>query len=291
MTATPLPRQGKKKPSKSAKTDKAKKAAKAKAKVIALDKPKKADLAERWITVIHPTRMRPEQCKNTVFKWLTSAKNRARLRYIVSVDTTDPMLMGYKAALMSMNEPAVNITVNENNSAIQAINKATQLAVESFDDTDIIVVVSDDFDCPFHWDDALRFHLGDTTDFVAKTDDGLQPWIITLPILDLGYYRRFGYVYNPIYQHMFADTEMTHVADLLDRKITIPIRFPHNHYVTGKNVKDNISVKNDATWMQGEVNYLNRIAENFGLSDPPGELKAGTNHLAWIANKTKQWKA
>ena len=260
------------------------------AEIIKIRKPRrKVAPQDRHITVIHPSRNRPELCRQVAEKWLTSAKNPGRVLYVVSVDSDDPMLPAYGMALKKIE--GVNVTVNPNASAVQAINATAAILSESYADTDIIVVVSDDFDCPFHWDDALRTHLGKATDFVAKTDDGLQPWIITLPILDLGYYRRFNYIYNPSYVHMFCDTEMTHVADLLDRKLTLPIKFPHNHYSTGKNKKDRVSEKNDNTWVQGETTYISRMAENFGLTDPPGELRADAAHLQWIANKTKQWQA
>ncbi len=228
------------------------------------------------ISIIHPSRSRINMAQQTVLKWLMRASDKNSLEYILSLDLSDPQLPAYQDVFGS----PVKVVVHENTSAIEAINNAAKVA-----EGDILIVVSDDFDCPNNWDKLLMEAIGDKTDFVAKTNDTLQPWIITLPIMDRAYYNRFGYVYNPEMVHMFADTEMTHVADLLDRKITLPIVFPHNHYATGINKKDAINDKNDATWNQGEAVYLRRVKENFGLIDPPGKLNCGPGHINWLRAK------
>ena len=117
-----------------------------------------------------------------------------------------------------------------------------------------------------------------------KTQDGGQPWIITLPILDRTYYNRFGWIYNPRFEHLFADTEMSHVADLLGRKIDLPITFRHNHYTSGRSPKDEINEKNDKTWNQGEAVYLEGVRCGFNIIDPL-PLKCDPMHIAWLKQK------
>jgi len=91
---------------------------------------------------------------------------------------------------------------------------------------------------------------------------------MTLPILDRVYYERFGYIYHPDYLHMFCDQEMTAVAHMLGKAVTLPLLFPHNHYSTGKFIMDIINLKNNATWIQGEKVFNRRKLSNFGISDP-----------------------
>lgn len=228
------------------------------------------------ISIIHASKGRPAQAGRTVKKWLSSAKDRQRIQYILSIDTSET-----PANKLQYADIQTDVTVcDSNRHAVDAINRGAELATGN-----LLVVVSDDFDCPFHWDDALLTMLEDYEDFCVKTDDGIQPWIITLPIMDRLYYERFGYIYQPEYTHMFCDTEMTHVADLLDRKLVLPVRFPHLHYSTGRSNKDSISEKNDATWQQGEQLYLQRMKENFGLIDFPGALQADGGHLQWLRSK------
>lgn len=245
----------------------------------------------RSISIIHPSRNRPKQAALTARKWLSSAKNRGNIQYLLSVDIDDDRAayafeFGKEEFVSYSNFEVIR---SANKTAIEAINTAARVSKG-----DIIIVVSDDFDCPFHWDVALLDAIGDKTDIIIKTDDLAtnnqgrpqhQPWIITLPIMDRAYYNRFGYIYYPEYRHMFCDTEMTHVADLLDRKITLPIRFPHNHYTTGKMAKDEVSVKNDKTWAQGEALYLKRVKENFGLVGNTGVLRCDQSHYNWLQSK------
>lgn len=227
------------------------------------------------ITIIHPSRGRYKQASTTIRNWLSRAKNPDDIEYILSVDTDD--CDGYYTECD--NQP-IYVHVNPNKTAIEAINVAAKEAKG-----DLLIVVSDDFDCPVHWDGDLLKALKGKTDFLVKTDDGCQPWIITLPILDRVYYDRFGYVYNPSYNHLFCDTEMSHVGALLGRTITLPIKFPHNHYTQrGGQLKDAINDKNDATWAQGEEVYLRNLKNNFGIENPlPIQLPA--HHIGWLRSK------
>lgn len=168
--------------------------------------------------------------------------------------------------------------VNKNRSAIDAINNAAKIV-----DGDIIMVVSDDTDCFINWDVQLVGILYDKTDFILKTQDGIQPWIITMPIMDRAYYNRFGYIYYPGYKHLFCDTELTCVADITGRKLTSNLLFPHNHYSIGKSVKDEISVRADATNAEGEKLFIERYKRNFDL--PKGNKIEDKGMIDWLLKK------
>lgn len=208
-------------------------------------------------SIIHPSRSRPEQAEATIKLWLENAKDKSNIEYLLSVDHNDKDLKRYKA-VAERNGIKTHIAMNL--SAIEAINRAARKAQGN-----IFIVVSDDFLCEEGWDEKLIKELEGKEDFIVKTQDGIQDWIITLPILDRKYYERFGYVYYPGYQHLFCDTEMTAVADLTGRKITSQLLFEHQHYSTGKTKKDAINAKNDATWGQGKKLYNNRKKINFGI--------------------------
>lgn len=224
------------------------------------------------ISLIHPSRSRHEAAVIAANKW--SRRAGTEIQYILSIDADDPDIEGYQKYF-----PRTEISAVFNRSAIDAINKAARLCTG-----DIIVVMSDDFDCPENWAIKLLEATEGKTDWIAKTPDGIQNWIITLPIMDRIYYQRFEYVYYPEFRHMFCDTEMTCVADLLQRKITLDIPFKHNHYSTGATKKDSINERADATWGQGEALFIERARKNFDLIDPPGKImdEAYNN---WIRRK------
>lgn len=226
------------------------------------------------ISLIHPSRGRPEKSIQTVKKWREAAGDY--IQVVVSVDTDDPKLEDYNYYYQANGA----YTVNKNRSAVDAINKGAQLAIG-----DILIVVSDDTECPPNWDSFLLKWLRGKKDFIVKTQDGIQPWIITMPIMDRAYYNRFGYIYHPNYQHMFCDTEMSCVADITGRKITSNLLFKHNHYSVTKEAPDAINKKADATWDQGEKLFLERYKRNFDL--PPGKPIQDNGMINWLKRKVR----
>ena len=214
------------------------------------------------ISIIHPSRSRPQMAFETATKWLTRCKDSTRAQYFLSLDNDDDFLSHYKDLFAGIKEQ-VTILQNNNLSAIQAINHAAKETIGR-----ILVVVSDDFDCPLHWDEQLIVSLKDKKDFVVKTKDGLQPFIITLPIMDRTFYNRFGYIYNPVYKHMYCDTEMSCVGHMLGRTIYLDILFPHMHYSTGHMRRDAINIKNDMTYGSGGIIFNERKKINFGIVNP-----------------------
>lgn len=225
------------------------------------------------ISIIHPSRSRPEQAKATHARWMSRVYNPDTIEYHLMIDSDDPLRDEYHSP------PNGYFHEKCNKSAIGAINKTLPYA-----NGNLIIIISDDFDCPINWDIQLLEALDGEEDFVVKTQDLQQPWLITLPIMDRTYADRFGYVYHPYYLHMFSDTEMTHVAHMLGRVIELPITFPHNHYTTGKTKKDAVNEKNDATWDQGESLYLERLKRNFDL-----DLKDIVNPASHCHHTHKDW--
>lgn len=245
------------------------------------------------ISILHPSRQRPEKSLETCKKWIERA-GTDDIQLILSIDKDDPDRDTYFDNnhvalwdLMGLAEDEDSLKMRtiacNNKSAVDAINKAADEAIGN-----ILIVVSDDTDCPENWAVDLQKSVEGKTDWIAKCPDGIQGWIITMPIMDRWYYNRFGYIYYPEYSHMFCDTELTCVADLLKRRIDLGINFPHQHYSTGASVKDAVSEKADATWTQGEDLFLSRLKKNFDLAevDIIGKI-TDESYRAWIATKLK----
>lgn len=213
------------------------------------------------LSIIHPSRSRPEQAYVTFRKWAERAADWGNFEYILTVDI-DQYDIYYSFFYKVMHK--VKLMSRDNKSAIEAINVCTANVATG----DIFIVVSDDFDCPEHWDILLLQALEGKSDFIVKTQDGLQKTLITLPIMDRKYYNRFGYIYHPDYIHMHCDEEMTIVGHMLGKVITLDLLFPHNHYSTGKMAMDAINVKNNATWAHGQATIDRRAKDNFGIKNP-----------------------
>lgn len=217
----------------------------------------------KTISIIHPSRQRPDMAFKTKSNWMSRATHRSEIEYVLSIDNDDPEYHNYN--WMFRHQYDTRIEYNNNESAIQAIN-----CVVAKTTGNIIVVVSDDFDCFDGWDEYLINHLSGFDDYLVKTSDGYMSndWLITLPIMDRKYYNRFGYIYHPDYKHMFSDTEMTTVGHMLGNVLDLQNAnavFKHNHYTIQGMEKDAVNIKNDATWNQGKALFLERFDRNFDL--------------------------
>jgi hypothetical protein len=203
------------------------------------------------IQIIHPSRHRPHQALATRSKWLERCN--WRVNYMFSFDSDDDSI-----------PPGVSGLRLPNKTAIEAINNA---AASTFG-WDILMVVSDDSDCPYDWDLKLAKEIEGKSDFVVKTRDGIQKLLVTMPIVDKVWYNRYGYIYNPEYDHMYCDQELTAVAMMTGRLIMSDLEFLHLHYSTGKSPKDSINDKNDATYPQGLKVFDRHLSEGFGIKSP-----------------------
>jgi glycosyltransferase involved in cell wall biosynthesis len=200
------------------------------------------------ISLIHPSRSRPEKSCKTIDNWILSAKNDVEV--ILSNDNDDPLAWRYTTAYTER-------IISNNRSCVDAINNAAKIATG-----DIIVVVSDDTDCFPGWDTALLKEVEGKTDWILKTDDGIQPYIITMPCMDRAYYNRTGYIYHPDFLHMFCDTYMTCVADITGMKITSNLMFKH----LNDTIKDDLRKRTDGTWQQGQDTFI-RLMKQFSKAD------------------------
>jgi len=228
------------------------------------------------VTIIYPSRGRPQQAKETAEKWISRiGLQQDQFELILSLDNDDLELWNYPIHM-----PCVNYTIfrGDNRSAIDAINTPARFySAYRNEPNDFLIVISDDFDCPENW--GLDLDVFSTSQiifgskWILKTQDGIQPWVITLPIMSWDYFRLFNYIYHPDYLHDWCDTEMTCVAELLGLKTEGSLKFPHNHYSITSKVKDATAERADSHFEQGRKVFQERINRNFDL---PADQIVGT---------------
>lgn len=231
--------------------------------------------------LIHPSKGRPLKSFQAFKAWSDAAKYPQGARWLCSLDW-DEDIGSYMDAYTVNGFPIMSPIISKNKSAVDAVNNA---AKHWMADGEIFIVVSDDTAPCQHWDDKIFKEVEGKSDWILKTQDGIQPWIITMPVLDRAYYNRFGYIYYPGYRHMFCDTELTCVADITGRKITSNLLFPHKHYSVTKEPPDEINKKADATWARGEKLFLERYKMNFDL--PPGSKIQDRGMIDWLQRKAR----
>lgn len=233
------------------------------------DRSVKHNKCKPMVTIIFPSRGRPKKATATAMEWVAKCGlPLSEIELIFSLDSDDPELWNYPRQFPLEN---FSVFINPNRSAIDAINEVAEFYFDHRGKGDnrenFLIVISDDFECHEGWGWSLKninTAIG-KKDWILKTQDGIQDWVITLPIMDWAYYNRFGYVYHPSYKHGWADTELTLVAELTNRIIVTAVKFKHNHYSIGA-TKDKIYERSDAWFEEGRNNFLQRGKDLFGLS-------------------------
>lgn len=208
------------------------------------------------------SRSRPEK----FLKLIETIKNFCTQPYtiIAKVDNDDPALGRYLIA-----GPEVDFKFGLSENKIAAINR--DIPGEGWD---IIVDVSDDFVFTKPgFDNIIREHCGpddylhfpeDFADREAKA--GKNERIVILYCAGIDYYRRFNFIYNPVYKSLFCDNEGTAVAKLLGRyKEVNEVIFFHAHPAAGYGVMDAQTRRTEAFYKEDQVTYLKRQKEGFGL--------------------------
>jgi hypothetical protein len=237
------------------------------------------------ISLIHPSRSRPHKSVVTTTKWLKNA-GIDDIELIVSIDDSDPYRANYLDFYSHYDVFKTKVVSSPNKSAVDAINNGAKEAKGN-----ILIVVSDDSDCPENWAKIILEAVADKKDWVLKVWDGVQKWIVTMPIMDRVYYERFGYIYYPEYRHMFVDTDFTHVADGLGKILwRNDITFNHLHYSVTKvsSDKDEVSRKADSTWNQGKNLYISRFMSNFGMPESFNKWDINSDgHRKWLHEALK----
>ena len=211
-------------------------------------------------SVVHPSRNRTTRAAQAIEEWTSRFSGHNRLEYIVSIDTDDADIAGYRRIAEHY---GTRLLVNANRSLVDAVNRAAQQATQ-----DLLVVVSDDFGCPDGWDVALAGVVGERRDVAVLVHDGIFGRIMTLPILGIEIYRRLGYVYHPDYFSMFSDDDLTCTVERLGKLVDARhLVFPHRHYKIGASALDETYARQNSNtaWWSGWRTFKQREIADFGF--------------------------
>lgn len=181
--------------------------------------------------------IRPEVFKETHAAWIAACDNQKQIKTMVVVDYKEHADALSKFDCLLYDKPNRGIT--------KPLTELTR-SLQGLDDKDIIVVMSDDFFPPKHWDSFLieQFSSFDgTLNVFDGTMERSQDTIISIPIMTYSCLKKLnGIIYHPIYTHGFSDNELRDI--LSDLKLLKKIdkdagyTFEHRHFVYGKRKKD-----------------------------------------------------
>lgn len=194
------------------------------------------------ISIIHPSRGRPVKARATAKQWLTNLTSDAEIEYILSIDDDDSQKRWYHEWFNF-----AKITTGHNHNVVEAMNAGAAAATG-----DILVCISDDFECPNKWDELLINASPDwQRDIAIRINDTItkeSDVILTLPILSKTLYDKLKYIYHPSFTGMFADNDLA--EECVSRNCLIQkwdLVFAHNHWVNGKAPKDDTYNRHNTT--------------------------------------------
>lgn len=210
------------------------------------------------ISIIHPSRGRPQKAFETAKKWIENAG--CEVEYILSLDSNDATCARY----VQINNKQ-QIISNDNNSMVEATNIAAKKS-----NGEILLYLSDDFDCFENWGQSIRKEFeNETKPLLIKVDDCLQQFqipVLTIPIMNRALYKRLGYFWHPSYKSMFVDEDLYWTAFKLGAIKYCPhLKFPHLHPANGKAENDETYRRSAANWDQGKLTFAKRREARFPL--------------------------
>jgi hypothetical protein len=184
------------------------------------------------ISILHPSKGRPFQALKTTLAWIEKASGKYPIEYILSLDDDDTFTDQYFGMYEDTN---VRVIKTASRSCVGAINEAARVS-----SGDILIVVSDDFECPLDWDRIIVKNMDMSTPCALHVDDGITNYsrILTIPIINRLLYDSLGYVYHPAFASMFADNHLYEIAERTAKIVKVNELFQHNHYTNRKRKKD-----------------------------------------------------
>src|SRR5690606_19913049 len=122
------------------------------------------------ISLIHPSRGRPQRAFDTMNKWIDRAG--ARVEYILSLDEDDPTLSEYQRLFNCQKRMLID--------KITSVHEATNVAAK-YTPGNILLYLSDDFDCFEGWGYAIEKEFSIYSGLVLlKVADCLQRFTIRI---------------------------------------------------------------------------------------------------------------
>lgn len=217
------------------------------------------------ISLLHPSRGRAEKAHHTFCNWLYKTSwdgffPQEYFEHILSIDSDDPELPGYAKWALDGSSGKI---ISPNKSVVEATNIAAERS-----DGDVLVYLSDDFECPKSWDKLIEKEFdGVTGPMLLKVDDCLQNFhvgVCTIPIMNRALYDRLGYFWYPEYKSMHVDVDLYETCKRLGViKYAPHLKFPHNHYSNGKAAHDETYRRSEGNWNQGLEVIKRRRAQGF----------------------------
>ena len=204
------------------------------------------------ILVKIPSRERPLQCLQRV-ELMQKMQMTKDVEYLISCDHDDKP---YQI-------PGAVIIYGNSKNKVEAYNR--DIPKKGWD---ILIVSSDDMFCVKQgWDaiisGTMEKNFPDTDGVLWFNDGYVGNRLNTMPIIGRKRYKKFGYVYHPVYTSLWCDNEFMEVNK--DKQIYFnTILFRHEHPAWNKNIRrDALYDRNESFYQSDKIIYESRKRQGF----------------------------
>lgn len=225
---------------------------------------------------------RPDIFKSTHQHWIENSSGFYEIETHVAVDTQEQKekISGFDVIVVKGEQKGV---------CFPSYCLSKNLEAE---DSDIVILASDDFFPPNNWDKTIINLIGKDKDCVLLVNDGIQKYparVITFPIMTFSALKKMKkIIYNPVYSHMSSDCELYVIAErmciLKDVRKSCKEIFEHRHYCNGKRERDEVDKALDYSYSSGTELFRSRMKKNVCRLlqvDPSIEDKASHYSLSY----------
>lgn len=190
------------------------------------------------------------------------------LHFLFTLDADDPRAEGNLSVIGDLLPvDSRTIVIGRSDGKIDAVNRDMLLYAPK--DWQTVIVASDDMHATPEWDhwviEGMR-KFYPTGDGCISFSDGKQDRLCTIPCMGYPYWKRLGYIYNPVYKSVFVDNEQMELAEQLGRMTHIAhVLFHHDHPAWNGMTPDALYRKNESPeiWAHDEAIYRKRKAAGF----------------------------
>ncbi len=225
------------------------------------------------IHILWPT-IRPTVAMENALKWKAAAAEPSSVAFYFGINDARQLSLFIDGPVL----PRVRVYEGARQGVTHTATEMSQwISKSDTPDDHIVVLASDDFDVPYHWDKHLREEFNSWNGALI-VDDGykVDTNIIPLPVLSMDCLRRLnGIIYNPAYNHFYSDEEFFYICEELqiarNLRGTGAPKFKHAHWSFNGRKKDEFDLRNNAKWDEDQKTYKARkslpIAEKLKLPE------------------------
>lgn len=213
------------------------------------------------------SRERPERFLDTLNNLYRNIANENAFTIYCVLDSDDPTIDAYKEILRQTDWLNLADDYGASTGKINAINRPIRGYWGG-----ILVNWSDDMRATMYgFDQYIRMqfeeHFPDGDGLIHLEDCDAKDRVPTLHIVDRKYFDRDGFIYNPVYESLFADNEAMEVAILRGKyKYVSGLVYQHLLPSYGHLPEDAMYRRQqDIGWTRDQVIFNERKARNFDL--------------------------